>query len=88
MELVPYLESVIRNLVLAFDKYQLKNMRFLYDAVGTLANAVGRQLSNPSYVEILMPPLATRWSQLKDDDEDLILLLEVSVSVNYIPSFK
>lgn len=88
MELVPYLELVLRNLVLAFDKYQHKNMRFLYDVVGTLANTVGRELSNPSYVEILTPPLTTRWSQLKDDDDDLIPLLEVSVSVNYIPSFK
>lgn len=76
-ELAPYLEPVLRNLVFAFDKYQHKNMLILYDAVGTLADAVGRALSNPVYVEILMPPLTKRWSKLKDDDEDLIPLLEV-----------
>ncbi len=88
MELVPYLEPVLRNLVFAFEKYQHKNMLILYDAVGTLADAVGRALSNPTYVEILMPPLTTRWSKLKDDDEDLIPLLEVSVSVYGISSIE
>ncbi|KAI0295294.1 ARM repeat-containing protein [Russula brevipes] len=75
-ELAPYLEPVLRNLVFAFDKYQHKNMLILYDAVGTLADAVGPALQNPMYVEILMPPLNKKWSKLKDDDEDLIPLLE------------
>lgn len=77
IELAPFLEPVLRNLVLAFDKYQHKNMLILYDAVGTLADAVGRALQNPLYVDILMPPLTNRWAKLKDDDEDLIPLLEV-----------
>ena len=78
-ELEPYLEPVLQNLVFAFDKYQHKNMLILYDAVGTLADAVGRALSNPKYVEILMPPLTRKWARLKDDDEDLIPLLEVRI---------
>ncbi|KAL0072500.1 hypothetical protein AAF712_000263 [Marasmius tenuissimus] len=88
-ELAPYLEPVLRNLVFAFDKYQHKNMLILYDAVGTLADAVGRELSNPTYVEILMPPLTARWSKLKDDDVDLIPLLEclASVTIAMGPSF-
>ncbi|GAW10250.1 ARM repeat-containing protein [Lentinula edodes] len=81
IELAPYLEPVLRNLVFAFDKYQHKNMLILYDAVGTLADAVGRELSNPTYVEILMPPLTNRWAKLKDDDIDLIPLLECLASV-------
>ncbi|KAG7091239.1 hypothetical protein E1B28_010290 [Marasmius oreades] len=80
-ELAPYLEPVLRNLVFAFEKYQHKNMLILYDAVGTLADAVGRELSNPTYVEILMPPLTARWAKLKDDDVDLIPLLECLASV-------
>ncbi|KAJ7935322.1 armadillo-type protein [Mycena leptocephala] len=60
LELAPYLEPVLQNLVIAFDKYQHKNMLILYDAVGTLADAVGRALQNPRYVEILMPPLTNR----------------------------
>lgn len=80
-ELIPYLEPVLRNLVFAFQKYQHKNMLILYDAVGTLADSVGRALSNPTFVEILMPPLTARWSKLRDDDDDLIPLLECLASV-------
>ncbi|KAJ6590077.1 armadillo-type protein [Mycena vulgaris] len=91
LELAPYLEPVLQNLVIAFDKYQHKNMLILYDAVGTLADAVGRALQNPRYVEILMPPLTNRWSRLKDDDEDLIPLLEclasvtIAIGVSFLP---
>jgi transportin-1 len=35
-------------------------------------------LTNPAYVEILMPPLTPKWATLKDDEEDLIPLLEAS----------
>ncbi|TFL07426.1 armadillo-type protein [Pterulicium gracile] len=88
-ELAPYLEPVLRNLVFAFDKYQHKNMLILYDAVGTLADAVGRALSNPVYVDILMPALTKRWSKLKEQDEDLIPLLEclASVTIAIGPAF-
>ena len=84
-ELAPFLEPVLRNLVLAFDKYQHKNMLILYDAVGTLADAVGRALQNPLYVDILMPPLTGKWAKLKDDDEDLIPLLEVCLLLSPPP---
>ena len=57
------------------------NMLILYDAVGTLADAVGRALQNPLYVDILMPPLTGKWAKLKDDDEDLIPLLEVCLLI-------
>lgn len=89
LELVPFLEPVLRNLVLAFDKYQHKNMLILYDAVGTLADSVGSALRNPASVEILMPPLLKRWEKLKDDDEDLVPLLEclASVTIAIGPAF-
>ncbi|EIN06595.1 ARM repeat-containing protein [Punctularia strigosozonata HHB-11173 SS5] len=88
-ELAPYLEPVLRNLVFAFEKYQHKNMLILYDAVGTLADAVGRAMANPTYVDILMPPLTKRWAKLKDDDEDLVPLLEclASVTIAMGPAF-
>lgn len=76
--LVPYLEPILRNLVVAFEKYQQKNMLILYDAVGTLADAVGNALQNSAYIPILMPPLIQRWEKLRDDDYDLVPLLEVS----------
>ncbi|KAK7021413.1 hypothetical protein VNI00_017364, partial [Paramarasmius palmivorus] len=58
------------------EKYQHKNMLILYDTVGALAYVVGQELSNPTYVEILMPPLTNRWSKLKDNSVDLIPLLD------------
>ena len=76
-ELIPYLEPVLKNLVFAFDKYQHKNMLILYDAVGTLADAVGSALQAPTYVDILMLPLLKRWEKLKNSNEDLVPLLEV-----------
>ncbi len=83
MELAPYLEPVLKNLVFAFEKYQHKNMLILYDAVGTLADAVGTALQNPVYVDILMPPLLKRWDKLKNSDEDLVPLLEVRIIMSF-----
>nr|XP_016935056.1 transportin-1-like [Drosophila suzukii] len=75
-DLVPYLEYILKTLVLAFSKYQHKNMLILYDAVGTLADSVGHHLNKPQYINILMPPLIDKWNQVKDDDKDLFPLLE------------
>lgn len=76
-ELVPFLEPILRNLTFAFNKYQLKNLLILYDALGTLADAVGAALGQPSFLAILMPPLIEKWMNLSDDDPDLVPLLEV-----------
>ena len=59
-KLIATLEPVLKNLVFAFDKYQHKNMLILYDAVGTLADAVGSALQAHTYVDILMLPLLKR----------------------------
>ncbi|CAG8640503.1 13232_t:CDS:10, partial [Acaulospora colombiana] len=77
----PFLEPVLQNLVLAFDKYQQKNLLILYDAVGTLADAVGVGMQNPTLLQILMRPLEQKWSKLGDDDDDLVPLLECLTSV-------
>lgn len=82
-ELEPFLGSILGNLVFAFQKYQQKNLLILYDAIGTLADAVSTALNNKAYIDILMPPLFDRWSKLQDSDPDLIPLLEVSL--NFIP---
>ncbi|XP_016955471.1 transportin-1 isoform X2 [Drosophila biarmipes] len=75
-DLVPYLEYILKTLVLAFSMYQHKNLLILYDAVGTLADAVGHHLNKPQYTDILMPPLIDKWNLVKDDDKDLFPLLE------------
>lgn len=88
-DLAPYLEPVLKTLVFAFEKYQQKNLMILYDAIGTLADSVGSALNRQEYVEILMPPLITKWQGLDDSDADLIPLLEClsSVTIAVGPGF-
>ncbi|EFX68747.1 hypothetical protein DAPPUDRAFT_301259 [Daphnia pulex] len=80
-ELVPYLGFILETLVYAFSKYQYKNLLILYDAIGTLADSVGHHLNKPDYINLLMPPLITKWNVLKDEDKDLFPLLECLSSV-------
>jgi transportin-1 len=75
-DLVPYLDSVVQFLVSAFDKYSLKNMSILYDALGTLAESVHVELNKPAYVTAIMNKLTVRWNALADDDRRLLPLLE------------
>ncbi|KAF8870365.1 transportin-PC [Infundibulicybe gibba] len=88
---IPTMEGLLRMVLDNNKRVQEAGCKYahLYDAVGTLADAVGRALQNPTYVEILMPPLTNRWSKLKDDDDDLIPLLEclASVTIAMGPSF-
>ena len=79
--LVPYLGPIIHNLMFAFSKYQAKNLIILYDAIGTLADAVGAALCKPELVQVLMPPLIGRWNALSDDERALFPLLECLTSV-------
>ncbi|CAG9581670.1 unnamed protein product [Danaus chrysippus] len=80
-ELVPYLGHILQTLVYAFSRYQHKNLLILYDAIGTLADSVGHHLNKQEYIDLLMPPLITKWNVLKDEDKDLFPLLECLSSV-------
>ncbi|KAI9127995.1 hypothetical protein K1719_000988 [Acacia pycnantha] len=80
-ELAPHLEIILKHLMTAFGKYQRRNLRILYDAIGTLAEAVGRQMNKPVYLDILMPPLIEKWQQLSDADKDLFPLFECFTSI-------
>ncbi|XGW08867.1 hypothetical protein V3C99_011300 [Haemonchus contortus] len=79
--IAPYLSDILQTLVQAFGIYQAKNLLILYDAVGTLANSVGSALSEPMYVQVLMPPLMEKWQRLGNDDKELFPLLECVSSV-------
>ena len=61
--------------------YQAKNLLILYDAVGTLADAVGSELNQPEYLQLLMPPLITKWNAVTDDDRSLFPMLECLTSI-------
>ena len=74
--LVPFIPFILETLVAAFTKYQQKNLMILYDAVGTLADAVGENLNRAEYIAMLMPPLIHKWNLLRDEDRDLFPLLE------------
>ncbi|KAJ4964946.1 hypothetical protein NE237_016795 [Protea cynaroides] len=80
-ELSPLLEIILQHLLCAFGKYQKRNLRIVYDAIGTLADAVGAELNQPRYLDILMPPLISKWQQLSNSDKDLFPLLECFTSI-------
>ncbi|KAL2925381.1 Transportin-1 [Bienertia sinuspersici] len=80
-ELAPRLETILQHLMCAFGKYQKKNLRIVYDAIGTLADAVGGELNQPRFLEILMPPLIAKWQQLSNFDRDIFPLLECFTSI-------
>ncbi|KAF5200361.1 transportin-1-like, partial [Thalictrum thalictroides] len=80
-ELAPRLEVILQHLLCAFGRYQKRNLRIVYDAIGTLADAVGGELNQPRYLDILMPPLIAKWQQLSNADKDLFPLLECFTSI-------
>ncbi|KAH9694608.1 transportin-1 [Citrus sinensis] len=92
-ELAPRLEIILQHLMMAFGKYQRRNLRIVYDAIGTLADAVGFELNQkyvannylddmqPVYLDILMPPLIAKWQLLPNSDKDLFPLLECFTSI-------
>ncbi|CAG7877358.1 unnamed protein product, partial [Brassica rapa] len=75
-ELVPHLGVILQHLMCPFGKYQRRNLRIVYDAIGTLADSVREELNKPAYLEILMPALVAKWQQLSNSDKDLFPLLE------------
>lgn len=79
--LVPYLSSILSTLMTAFSSYQAKNLLILYDAIGTLAEAVGPILGQNQYISVLLPPLINKWNSLEDDSRDIFPLLECLTSV-------
>lgn len=76
-KLAPYLYTILTHTNQAFALYKRKNRLMLYDAMGTLADAVGSELNQPQFIYLLMPPLITKWNELSDKDTDLFPLLEV-----------
>eukprot|EP00245_Coleochaete_scutata_P005591 TRINITY_DN19250_c0_g1_i1.p1 TRINITY_DN19250_c0_g1~~TRINITY_DN19250_c0_g1_i1.p1 ORF type:complete len:894 (-),score=159.66 TRINITY_DN19250_c0_g1_i1:1054-3735(-) len=80
-ELCSRMESILQHLMFAFKRYQRRNLRILYDAIGTLADVTGNELAEPRYLEIIMPPLIGKWQELQDSDKDLFPLLECLTSV-------
>lgn len=79
--LIPYLRHILETLVAAHGRYQAKGMMILYDAIQTLADAVGNELNRPEFIELLMPPLMDKWRSRDNQDPNLPHLLECLTSV-------
>ncbi|KAI8928772.1 armadillo-type protein [Entophlyctis helioformis] len=80
--LVPYLAPILQTIAAAFPKYQHKNLLILYDALGTLADAVGPALNNQQLIPIFMPQLTQKWEMLDDSDHGLFPLFECLASIS------
>ncbi|KAH8815861.1 armadillo-type protein [Xylogone sp. PMI_703] len=74
--LIPYCEPILQQFVLCFNKYKDRNMFILYDCVQTLAENIGKGLSEPRFTTILMPALIDRWQKVTDQSRELFPLLE------------
>lgn len=81
--LIPYMSSILQNLVAAFAIYQYRNRLILYDAIGTFADAVSARIQareKKIMLQIVGPALFARWEKVSDEDSELTQLLEVSLS--------
>lgn len=88
--LLPRLESILQCIAVAAERYGRRNIRLLYDAINTLAEAVGDTLASPAAMQMLMPPLWRKWEALADTDKDLLPLMNclVAVAQNAGPAFE
>ena len=71
----------MEKFVYALGKYHGKNFYSLYDAIGSLARSFGSHLNKPEYINLLIPPLITKFNVLEDEDEELVGLMECLSSV-------
>lgn len=74
-KLTPYVEPILRQFVLCFQRYKDKNMYILYDCLQTLADSVGSAMATPDLINLLMPVLINRWNKIDDQSREMFPLL-------------
>lgn len=74
--LLPQAPAILNVYAQALAHYKTKNLVILYDACGTLAEALGKELNKPELIAILLPPLIAKWDAVSDEDKSLLPLLE------------
>eukprot|EP00755_Sulcionema_specki_P007925 Sspe_Gene.39525::Locus_19070_Transcript_1_1_Confidence_1.000_Length_2210::g.39525::m.39525/K18752/TNPO1, IPO2, KPNB2; transportin-1 len=67
----PFLQPLLHTFHRAFGMYQEGNMKYLYNCVISLCEAMGKGLNCPEAIDLLMPPLIHRWNTISDDDPRL-----------------
>nr|GEW80991.1 transportin-1 isoform X1 [Tanacetum cinerariifolium] len=80
-ELASCLEIILQHTMCTFGKYERRNLRIVYDAIGTPVDVVREELNHPKYIKILMTPLIMKWQQLSNYDKDLFPLLDCFTSI-------
>lgn len=73
--LKPYVEPILRQFVLCFERYKDKNMYILYDCLQTLADNVTSEMAKPEMIQLLMPTLINRWNKIDDNSREMFPLL-------------
>ena len=76
-----YVKHILPSVMGVFGRYQARNITALYDVISTLADAVGSELADAEHLNILMPPLISKWNSLADTDKAILGLLECLASV-------
>jgi hypothetical protein len=79
--LAPMMMPICSTLATLFPRYDGKRMILLYDAVGTIADASGSVLAEPQLLQVLLPPLLTRWRSVSREDPALGPLIECVTSI-------
>jgi len=79
--LVPCLQPILQYLSEALDRYQTRSLIVLFDALGTLADSMQREICRPEFLNVLMPKLFARFKSLSDQDRILCYLLECFTSI-------
>ena len=72
---------MLETLAAATLLYGRRNVRMLYDALSTLAEAAGRALGEPCHLAAIMPALTAKWGALSDSDPELLPLLECFMTI-------
>ena len=88
-QLAPFLDEILTAFVDCLGRFQVRNRRILFDAIGTLAENVGPEFARDSYFQGLMEPLLDRWLRIDIDDVSLYPLMEClgSVAKGFGPIF-
>mmetsp|Transcript_21721 Transcript_21721/g.47478 ORF Transcript_21721/g.47478 Transcript_21721/m.47478 type:complete len:916 (+) Transcript_21721:105-2852(+) len=79
--LEPFLKPILETLGMAGARYTRRNLRLVYDALGTLAEAVGKRIADPALVPLYMSPLYQRFLALQPTDKDLLPLMECFITL-------
>lgn len=74
--LTPYLFEILSTFNKALNLYQTKNLVILFDAIGTLAEVIGKEMDDPKFIALIMPPLMQKFSEVDIKSSTIFPLFE------------